>query len=537
MKNKLILFIVFTIFLISCGNDETQQTIENDTFLKISNLSGYDLLNVEFSSTDFDTIIIGRDSKRKVNADTKPVYFYLNIVGINIQCRTNEMVTCEKGIEKELIFTNYSLITVIESGRTDTIKNIFDLLSVEMSNSILVLSIDDIVIENNSITSVDFGVVEVESNKAIVFTIKNTGNIPLVLNGNPIIESSNASFSVISQPLITTINPGANTNFILRYTPSADKEDMGVITIVSNSSNALFIFNIKGTGCVKKPRISIRQGFTTINAHGEYDFGTILINKTSDVTFTIVNSGELDLVITSVNNNRINLENNTEGYFSIIQQPFAPSLAPSNSTSFIIRFSPITIGSNFSATIQIKVNTPENEDFSFILKGNGRNYIVGDRGPASGYIFYDKGLFSNGWRYLEAAPLETEFNAVQWGTFNTDVIGTGVAIGTGKQNTEIILEQLQLLGESGRAAQLCANLNFEGFNDWFLPSKDELNLICNNLITKGLGGFSSDGSYYWSSSQYSNREAYTYRASSPVSIYSHSYSKTYGCKVRAVRAF
>ena len=33
-------------------------------------------------------------------------------------------------------------------------------------------------------------------------------------------------------------------------------------------------------------------------------------------------------------------------------------------------------------------------------------YSIGDIGPAGGYIFYDKGYYSDGWRYLEAAPAD-----------------------------------------------------------------------------------------------------------------------------------
>jgi len=35
-------------------------------------------------------------------------------------------------------------------------------------------------------------------------------------------------------------------------------------------------------------------------------------------------------------------------------------------------------------------------------------YALCDTGPAGGYIFYDKGYYSSGWRYLEAAPVSTE---------------------------------------------------------------------------------------------------------------------------------
>ena len=35
-----------------------------------------------------------------------------------------------------------------------------------------------------------------------------------------------------------------------------------------------------------------------------------------------------------------------------------------------------------------------------------QEYKVGDTGPAGGLIFFDKGALTNGWRYLEAAPVD-----------------------------------------------------------------------------------------------------------------------------------
>jgi hypothetical protein len=99
-------------------------------------------------------------------------------------------------------------------------------------------------------------------------------------------------------------------------------------------------------------------------------------------------------------------------------------------------------------------------------------YRIGDTGPAGGLIFYDKGNNSQGWRYLEAAPYEAEFQAV-WSVRDTRVENTQEAIGNGRRNTQLIIEAFtRAIGEWDTAAQYCDELVFNGFDDWFLPSKD-----------------------------------------------------------------
>jgi hypothetical protein len=158
-------------------------------------------------------------------------------------------------------------------------------------------------------------------------------------------------------------------------------------------------------------------------------------------------------------------------------------------------------------------------------------YKVGGRGPADGYIFYDKGTFSDGWRYLEAAPRQTEFKAA-WVPNRTVRPPTATGIGTGKRNTEIIVNFMREIEAKGGAASLCDSLVAEGFDDWFLPSKDELNLMYKNLHSMGLGGFNDE--FYWSSSESYPTIAWYQRFSDGAQYY---YDKnTTGC-VRAVRAF
>lgn len=72
---------------------------------------------------------------------------------------------------------------------------------------------------------------------------------------------------------------------------------------------------------------------------------------------------------------------------------------------------------------------------------------------------------------------------------------TSTAIGTGLANTEAIIAQAGA-GDT-YAAGLARAYRGGGFNDWFLPSKEELNKL---YLNKGsVGGFAAD--LYWSSSE------------------------------------
>jgi TolB-like protein len=162
-----------------------------------------------------------------------------------------------------------------------------------------------------------------------------------------------------------------------------------------------------------------------------------------------------------------------------------------------------------------------------------QTYKIGDTGPAGGIIFFDRGFTGDGWRYLEAAPAGAEFTA-EWGACNQNVSNTITAVGFGKQNTKLIVDRLRGLGETNKATQICTALDINGYKDWFLPSKDELNLMYTNLKQKGLGGFSN--SWYWSSSQPNNSTAWLQRFSDGSQHLNYASNDT-TFSVRAVRAF
>lgn len=184
-----------------------------------------------------------------------------------------------------------------------------------------------------------------------------------------------------------------------------------------------------------------------------------------------------------------------------------------------------------------------NSDIGFKVFFDFIPYNIRDKGPAGGWIFYDKGEYTNGWRYLEAAPVSTEWKNVRWGSAKYKVGGTKKYIGSGKTNTEIIVKK-QGKGNT-YAAQLCDALVYGGYDDWFLPSRGELEMIKKNLLKFGVGNFKTLANYdeykgvidYWSSTENAGSlETVAWASSFSLTVNYQSHKQLFEL-VRAVRAF
>ncbi|MCH6233401.1 hypothetical protein [Cognataquiflexum rubidum] len=105
------------------------------------------------------------------------------------------------------------------------------------------------------------------------------------------------------------------------------------------------------------------------------------------------------------------------------------------------------------------------------------------------------------------APVEEVFES-QWGCQGSAVGGTSTAVGTGRKNTELVLAfhdalpnyytnptQCHPANNGTVAARLTLDFNLGGFNDWFMPSLEEMNYLYDNRDK--IGGFSDVE--YWSS--------------------------------------
>jgi hypothetical protein len=103
-----------------------------------------------------------------------------------------------------------------------------------------------------------------------------------------------------------------------------------------------------------------------------------------------------------------------------------------------------------------------------------------------------------------------------------------MTIGTGQANTTAIVNGCPA---SMIAARICNDLVLNGFNDWFLPSKDELNQM---YIRKSqIGGFLD--AYYWSSSELNAEIVFIQSFNNGTQVNSLKYDSL--PRVQAVRSF
>jgi hypothetical protein len=130
---------------------------------------------------------------------------------------------------------------------------------------------------------------------------------------------------------------------------------------------------------------------------------------------------------------------------------------------------------------------------------------------------------------LIAAPSDQSTGAL-WGCNGTTISGAWQeSIGTGNQNT---IDIMNGCSEAGIAARVCGDLILNGFSDWYLPSREELNkLYLNQIFIGGLSGS------YWSSTQYYSQSSnYAYRQFFPSGQWD-GYYKFAALSVRAIRSF
>jgi hypothetical protein len=365
-------------------------------------------------------------------------------------------------------------------------------------------------------------------------------------------------------------NPGNATGTTLQ-------QGSGSITITELTKSTTYTFtvtahNINGASIESKPSLPVTTlANKIIRVAPASSSGSTLAAP----AFTLSSSSQsvtVNSAITTVTNTPTG---GTIASYAI--SPAAPAgLTFSNSTGQLSG-TPTSTQSSTAYTITA-TNASGSATRTFTLTVTAIVYAVGDTGPGGGKIFYVASTpFACGptraaaCTYLEAAPsgwntgndpqrrwANTTYQTTTVNNSTSPETATATAIGWGYRNTRAIILQ----GNTDTATSAAAladshtvTVSGVAYDDWYLPSKDELNQMCKwqrgitgadltTLTTVCTGGVVNTGTgasgfgevLYWSSSENNTNYALT-QAFTNLGTQASDGTKNLANYVRPVRAF
>ncbi len=247
------------------------------------------------------------------------------------------------------------------------------------------------------------------------FEIENTGTAQIVIDSITVAGNSTA-FSISGAP--TAVGVGQKQTFSVKFNPASYGDFLSTVTIQNNDANEdPFTFDVsatgRGSGIVVQGGTSqtqlILNGDDTPSTTQGTDFGTVVAGSAPVTkTFKITNTGNEDLVFTSITENA--------NAFSITSAPAALShLAPNASTTFNVVLDTSVAGTKYG-TVVIVTNDPNDGVFAFdvtavatgtpeiVVEGEDvvfktrSNVVDGDTTPttADGTLFSSRGVSDGG---------------------------------------------------------------------------------------------------------------------------------------------
>ncbi|WP_298364983.1 choice-of-anchor D domain-containing protein [uncultured Lutibacter sp.] len=240
----------------------------------------------------------------------------------------------------------------------------------------------------------DYGLVDIGISADHIFTIENTvAGSTLLLDGSPNIVAitGNAAFTIETQPSANSISGINSLTFVVRFTPTTTNPVTATISIDnSDSDEDPYTFSVQGTGRTPQPEIyvtgngvEIADGETATSLGDHTSFGDVNNGGSLTRTYTVKNTGSLNLTI----GENVSLTNDTE--FKVTTQPGPTTLAPNETTTFSITFTPSSVTS-FSDVVSLSNNdSDEGPDYTFNISGNGINEDPNYIAFGSNWDYYD----------------------------------------------------------------------------------------------------------------------------------------------------
>jgi autotransporter-associated beta strand protein len=219
--------------------------------------------------------------------------------------------------------------------------------------------------------SKDFGRVGLGLEKSLTFTVRNTGLGDLFLTSLPRVAIGGinaAEFTVTAEPSATVAAAGTTT-FTVKFVPSESGPRSAQISIANNDSNKNpFVINLSGTGLGPQEIAVEEPAGTDIPINGSRDFGSVVIETSKPLTFTIRNNGDLPLNLSGTS--QVVISGTNAADFTVTTQP-AATIAANGATTFTVSFAPSTVAGPRSAKLSIANDDSNENPFEINLSGTG----------------------------------------------------------------------------------------------------------------------------------------------------------------------
>ena len=311
------------------------------------------------------------------------------------------------------------------------------------------------------------------------------------------------AFTLSSSSETRTVNTAA-TGFTVSSTGGA------IASFAINATPPGMSFNTSTGALTGTPNTVAGATAYTItgsNASGSASQTFTLTVSIAAPAFTLSSASESKTVNTAITGYTISSTGGTIASYAI--SPAAPAGLTFNTTTGLLSGTPTTVAGATNYTITA-TNASGSATQTFTLTVTAAVYSVGQTGPGGGKIFYVAATpFACGptrsttCRYLEAAPTGWQgagaTNDLTPATNRTwspagqrsGVIAPQLEIGWGYQHS-VTIAALPGSDTTNNAAKLARSYSVTigsiTYNDWFLPSKDELNEMFIRRVDIGLSG-------------------------------------------------
>ncbi|MGQ9615293.1 MAG: choice-of-anchor D domain-containing protein [Spirochaetota bacterium] len=229
---------------------------------------------------------------------------------------------------------------------------------------------------DNHPEGMDFSFVEVYNSRMCIFSIENRGDIDLQIRGIALSDDS-SQFILDASSMETRLASGERTEFSIFFMPTRVGCVSAEVVIESNDPDTpIYRFAIRGVGTeplsgYSGPQISVSLGSSVLSNGQELSFGQVEVERSSTLTLTIRNTGDVILSIGNI------LYSGEVGHFVCLEPPLPVLLSPDEGIEIIVEFKPQGVGMHTMSLTYIN-NDPSEGQFSIMFTGEGKATPVPD---------------------------------------------------------------------------------------------------------------------------------------------------------------